>query len=286
MELHISKRLQALLPKLTDEEKKQLKENIESDGVVTETITVWNDGKHYVVVDGMHRWVIVRGTDIEYRIREVYFESYEDCELWILNHQLGRRNLLKPAAVRKIRGDLYNRLKKPRGGDQQSEKAKGQNVTLATDAASQVSKKAGVTTRTVKRDAARATKIDSLTKAAQAISEGATDKEITALAKLDEAQQDQVARMIRVDQASSVKEAMKLSGIKAPADKKKKPKPPKQLDRSAWYKQWNQSIGPLVRLVDKIANNVGESKCESQRTVQRHLNNATVKMMKWMEVEQ
>lgn len=61
--------------------------------------------------------------------------------------------------------------------------------------------------------------------------------------------------------------------------------PPKQLDRSAWYKQWDLSIGPLVRLVDKIAGAVGESKCESQRTVQEHLNIATEEMMDWMGVK-
>ena len=59
--------------------------------------------------------------------------------------------------------------------------------------------------------------------------------------------------------------------------------PPKQLDRSAWYKQWDQSIGPLVRLVDKIASAVGESKSESHKTVQEHLNIATEEMMEWMK---
>ena len=72
----------------------------------------------------------------------------------------------------------------------------------------------------------------------------------------------------------------------ATGDGKGKPKtPPKQLDRSAWYKQWDQSIGPLVRLVDKIASAVGESKCESHKVVQEHLNIATEEMMEWMGVK-
>ena len=32
-------------------------------------------------------------------------------------------------------------------------------------------------------------------------------------------------------------------------------KPPKQFDESHWLKQWDQAIGPLVRLVDNIAGN-------------------------------
>ena len=62
--------------------------------------------------------------------------------------------------------------------------------------------------------------------------------------------------------------------------------PPKQFDRSFWYKQWNHQIGPLVRLVDKIANNVGDSQCKSQTVVQDHLNTATEEMMEWLEIEE
>jgi len=58
--------------------------------------------------------------------------------------------------------------------------------------------------------------------------------------------------------------------------------PPKQYDRSYWFKQWEHSIGPLVRLVDKIAHGVGEAKSQSHKTVQDHLGVATEEMMEWM----
>jgi len=58
--------------------------------------------------------------------------------------------------------------------------------------------------------------------------------------------------------------------------------PPKQFDRSYWLKQWEQSIGPLLRVVDKIAAGVGESGCESQKVVHDHLNVATEEMTEWM----
>lgn len=68
------------------------------------------------------------------------------------------------------------------------------------------------------------------------------------------------------------------SAVKAPTNGK----PPKQYDRSAWLKRWEQSIGPLVRLVDAIAKGVGESKCKSHKAVQGHLKDATNEVMEWM----
>ena len=60
--------------------------------------------------------------------------------------------------------------------------------------------------------------------------------------------------------------------------------PPKQYDRSAWFKQWEQAIGPVVRLVDKIAGEVGERHDPHQEAIQRALNAATEDMAEWMGV--
>ena len=66
-DLLFAERLRKLLPPLTPEERQQLKENIESDGRVRDPILFWHDGNRNVVIDGMHRWDIVRGTPIPYR---------------------------------------------------------------------------------------------------------------------------------------------------------------------------------------------------------------------------
>ena len=68
-----------------------------------------------------------------------------------------------------------------------------------------------------------------------------------------------------------------------PAPPKRKGQPPKQYDRPAWFKQWQQSIGPLVRLVDKIAAGVHESGCPSHTVVHEHLENATKELQRWMD---
>lgn len=70
-----------------------------------------------------------------------------------------------------------------------------------------------------------------------------------------------------------------------PEPPKRTGKPPKQFDKSHWFKQWQQAIGPVVRLVDKIAAEHGNSKCDSQKVVQDHLQIATEEMQEWMGVE-
>ncbi len=288
IDLHIADRLRKLLPPLTPEERKQLKANIESDGRVTEPIRYWNDGKRNVVVDGMHRWEIVRGGDIPYRAESMEFASYEEAELWILNHQLGRRNLLKPSEIRAIRGELYNREKQARGGDRKSQESKCQIDTLISDAAEKIGEKAGVSAATVKRDGARVEALAGLTKPAQKAAEKASDKDIKALSRMSGADQNSVARAVRVGQAPNITAAIKATGAKpdkaATPKRKSKGKPPKQYERSSLYKSWTAAMGPLVRLAGKIADGVDEKGCESYKLVQDHLNDATEEMMKWMRI--
>lgn len=224
MDLHVSERLRKLLPAPTKDEREQLEANIKEDGRLTDPLLYWNDGEQNIVVDGMNRWDIVDGTDIPFTTVEMDFDSYEEAELWILNHQLGRRNLLKPAAVRKLRGDLYNRLKTQPGRPPTppAEGKRGQNVTFTSEdgkspsgpAAETVADKAGVSPRTVKRDGARATAIDHLTETARVIADKATDKEVKSLAALAPADQNVVARAIRTGQETSVTDAIKQAGLK------------------------------------------------------------------------
>lgn len=213
-DLHIAERLQELLPPLTQEEQQQLKENLESVGRVRDPILYWHDGERNVVIDGMHRWEIVRGTSIPFHTEQMDFSNYDEAEIWILNHQLGRRNLLKPAAIREIRGKLYNRLKTSHGGDRKSEKSKCQSETLIGDAATEVAEKAGVSRSTIIRDGDHVKTLESLTKAARSVAENASDKDVKLLASLSASGQDAVARAVRVGKAPTISDAIKLIGAK------------------------------------------------------------------------
>ena len=201
-ELHISKRLQAVLPPLTDDERAQLRANILADGEITNPLIYWHDGKRNVVVDGMHRFAIARGEELPYSAKPVTIgETYEEAELWILNRQLGQRNLLTPQAIRKIRGELYNRLKSQQGGDHTSREASAQNAHLLGGAAQKIAEKAGVDPATIRRDGAR---IAALNKCIPAVQKGinsntftATDAQIKALAKATPEKQNAVAKAAR-----------------------------------------------------------------------------------------
>lgn len=258
MDLHISQRLKDLLPALSKEERQQLKANIEEDGEVTDVIQFWNDGKQNVVMDGMNRWELIRGKDIPYTTKELFFDSYEDAELWILNHQLGRRNLMDPKEVRTLRGKMYNKLKRKDGGhgDQKSE---GQNDPPILNSAQIVAEKAGVSEKTVKRDGARVDAIDGMTKAAKVIASKASDSEVKALAKLDPGQQDVVARAVRTGQAATVKEAMSQAGVKPKSPPKSSKGKEKASAASLVDSLVKKHVGQIARGLTTIAEaNGGE----------------------------
>jgi len=72
--------------------------------------------------------------------------------------------------------------------------------------------------------------------------------------------------------------------IDTPEPPKRNGQPPKQYPGSHWYKLWEQSIGPICRLVDKIETGFGDSPTRSQQVVQDHLALATEEMQEWLGV--
>jgi len=56
----------------------------------------------------------------------------------------------------------------------------------------------------------------------------------------------------------------------------------KQFDGGYWLKQWTQAIGPVCRLVDKIAHGVGQPNGKEHKCIVEHLDLATEEMAEWM----
>jgi len=82
------------IPKIKEEEYKQLYNNILEAGEVYEPLVAWNG----VLVDGHNRWNIIlelkeKGIIIKYRIREVNFDNNHAAKAWMWKQQRGRRNL-------------------------------------------------------------------------------------------------------------------------------------------------------------------------------------------------
>ena len=85
----IDPEFKALIPPLSGEEYAQLTQNILAEKRCRDAIIIW-DG---VIVDGHNRFAICAAHDIPFEIKEMSFESREEAMVWILDNQLGRRNL-------------------------------------------------------------------------------------------------------------------------------------------------------------------------------------------------
>jgi len=91
MSLQINPDLQAVVAPLTPEEYDQLKENIRKDGLL-EPIALWEE-QSGTIVDGHNRYAICQELGIGFKTKALSFPNIEAVKLWILEHQVGRRNL-------------------------------------------------------------------------------------------------------------------------------------------------------------------------------------------------
>ena len=100
--LKIDPEFQSQIPPLTDDEFKQLEENILKEGNLLSPLIVWNN----TLVDGHNRYEIVQEhPEISFSTMPLPFESREEVLAWICKNQLGRRNLMK--YLPKVPDDAY-----------------------------------------------------------------------------------------------------------------------------------------------------------------------------------
>ena len=107
-ELTVNPKFQNSIPPLAEEEYRQLEENIVAEGC-RDALVIWEG----VILDGHNRYKICQEHGIDFKTVEMSFNSEEEAIGWILENQLGRRNL-NPTQLRYLRGELYNRRKKIR----------------------------------------------------------------------------------------------------------------------------------------------------------------------------
>ena len=120
MSLTIDPEFADQIPPLTDEEYKQLEENILAEGAVINPLIVW-DG---VIVDGHNRYrILQKHPEIPFQIHEKAFLDRYEVIAWICKNQLGRRNLT-PAQRKYLIGKQYEAEKAQHGGDRKSDEVK------------------------------------------------------------------------------------------------------------------------------------------------------------------
>lgn len=111
--LKIDPEFQNKLPPLTDEEFRQLEENILDEGRVRNPIIVWND----TIVDGHNRYkVILKHPFVEWSVRDMEFADKWEALAWICKNQLGTRNMTEEQKTI-VTGEMYKARKHSHGGD-------------------------------------------------------------------------------------------------------------------------------------------------------------------------
>ena len=111
--LKIDPEFQSQIPPLTDDEFKQLEENILKEGKLISPLIVWNN----TLVDGHNRYAILqKHPEIYFSTMPLPFESREEVLAWICKNQLGRRNLT-PEQKKFLIGKQYSVEHRKPGGN-------------------------------------------------------------------------------------------------------------------------------------------------------------------------
>jgi len=86
--MNVKEEFKKLIPALSNKEFEQLKQNIIDKGCL-DTIKTWNN----FIIDGHNRYNICNDNNIEFKTKELSFDNEQDVIIWIINNQLGRRNI-------------------------------------------------------------------------------------------------------------------------------------------------------------------------------------------------
>lgn len=206
MELKINPEFQDKIPPLTDEEFRQLRENIINDGEVYEPICVWNG----TIVDGHNRWKVIQEfPEIPYRIKEMVFADKWEAFDWMYRKQLGRRNLTNEQRWTLV-GKMQEARKKSRGGNRGTEHdetgkftASGQNGAMPKRTRDIIAEEVGISPREVDRAVAFTKGLDALAEVSKEAADkvlqgnsGATKETIMGMRKASEDEKKELAEKI------------------------------------------------------------------------------------------
>ncbi len=152
--INIDSEFASLIPALSSEERAQLERNLKSNGC-REPLVVW--AEQDTLIDGHNRLEICQANGLEFTVRLVHFAERDDAKRWVIQNQLGRRNLT-PESIAYLRGKLYLEEKKAHGGDRKSNGSSCQSDNLKTE--SRLAEQFKVSPRTINRDAKFSQAID------------------------------------------------------------------------------------------------------------------------------
>lgn len=127
---------------------------------------VW-DG---TLIDGHNRYAIAEKYVLFFETISKEFENNEETINWIIDNQLGRRNITLTQRDYLL-GLRYRREKKSHGGDRKTKQSRGQNVPLITTVET-ITQQHGVSEKTVKRAEKFSAGLDNIAKSKPEIKQG------------------------------------------------------------------------------------------------------------------
>ena len=237
MLIRIDPEFKALIPPLKPEESEQLEKNIIAEGC-RDALVLWNG----TLIDGHNRHEICTKNNIAFSTTEIEFESRDDAINWIIDNQLGRRNITREQRDYLL-GLRYRQEKKNVGehkGNQYTNKVEiGQNVPIPPTAQA-IAEQQGVSEKTVKRAEKFADGLDKIAHARpemkDQILQGKSDfkkQDIQSLAKIDDEKVEaEVERRLKEIEAEKNRakeekarkqEMKKLEYLKRVEEKKEQP---------------------------------------------------------------
>ena len=84
----MNQRFKDIIRPLSESELQLLEQNIIRDGI-RDPLVVWGD----TLIDGHNRYAIAQKHGLEYKTVQIELEDDTAAKIWIMNNQLGRRNL-------------------------------------------------------------------------------------------------------------------------------------------------------------------------------------------------
>ena len=217
--LKIDPEFQSQIPPLTDDEFKQLEENILKAGKLLSPLIVWNN----TLVDGHNRYAILqKHPEIYFSTMPLRFANREEALAWICKNQLGRRNLT-PEQKKYLIGKQYEAEKCANGGDRKSPAAKSGsqigNLIGNPKTCKRIATENGVSKNTVIRAEEFAKGVD----AAEEAVPGTRQKVLSGEVKPTAAEIASVARAPPEERPALVAEICKPKPPKPPVQKQKAP---------------------------------------------------------------
>jgi len=125
IDIKIHPEIEKLIPPLSSDEFELLKESILKDGI-RDALVVWPHNGELILLDGHHRLKIAKEHGLNFHIIKRTFYTIEEAKAWVLQNQLGRRNLTDEQQAYFL-GKLYEMKKKAPGGFKDRNLTAGKN---------------------------------------------------------------------------------------------------------------------------------------------------------------